>query len=202
MSTIEKVIPVLDTRNVLVEHLTAKVVPQFTSKYRAVEAVLEISGNLRNQDIIPLLEDEEKLIQAVSHSSWYRREKEELGEELFSKVSEIEPDLSSKITGMLLELDNQTIRQLFESEDLLIKAVEKSKEEYVIYKEESEVKEEIGEELYSRISNIYAPEVASHLTGMLLELQSKDLKILLTNQKELESKLKLAYDTYLKHCSS
>ncbi|KAF6201489.1 hypothetical protein GE061_003880 [Apolygus lucorum] len=147
--------------NVLVEHLTAKVAPLFTSKYRAVETVLEISGKLQNKDIIQLLEDEGKLIQAVSHSSWYRREKEDLGEELFCKVSEIEPDLSSKITGMLLELDNQTIRQLFKSEDLLVKAVEKSKEEYLTYEEETEIKEAIGEELYNRVLNHYPPEVAS-----------------------------------------
>lgn len=63
----------------------------------------------------------------------YKNEKLELGEELFYKVSDIESDLCAKITGMLLELDTNTIKQLLGDEELLCKAIIKAKKEYVEY---------------------------------------------------------------------
>ncbi|BES98135.1 Hypothetical protein NTJ_10949 [Nesidiocoris tenuis] len=194
--TLDKAIPILDTRKVLFEHLSAKISPLFSSKSRANEAAEEIAETLQNNEIISLLEDEKKLLTAVGQTKGYSDEKEELGEELYTKVLEFEADLCPKITGMLLELNNSTLRELIDCEDSLLKAVEKSKKEFLSFAEEAASKEELGEALYDLVRARYPTEVAAHLTGMLLELKLDDLKKLMTDSEELEKKLNLAYAAF------
>uniref|UniRef100_T1IF76 PABC domain-containing protein n=1 Tax=Rhodnius prolixus TaxID=13249 RepID=T1IF76_RHOPR len=141
---------------------------------------------------------EEKLVITLS----YKNEKLELGEELFYKVSDIESDLCAKITGMLLELDTNTIKQLLGDEELLCKAIIKAKKEYVEYTNQTKKREELGEKLYDLVCEKFRPEIASRLTGMLLELEPDLVQKLLKSPKELEEKLDVAYKTYLTYCDS
>lgn len=194
--------PVLNTRQVLLDHLLAKVIPLCSTKLVAKEILLEIANNLQNKDILELLQNDKLLLQVVNKSNAYKNEKQELGEELFHKVSDIESDLCAKITGMLLELDANTIKQLLSDEEQLCKAVVKAKREYVEYTNQAKKREELGEKLYDLVCEKFRPEIASRLTGMLLELEPEVIHRLLNSPKDLEGKLAIAYKTYLSYCNS
>eukprot|EP01061_Rhynchopus_euleeides_P016901 TRINITY_DN28246_c0_g1_i1.p2 TRINITY_DN28246_c0_g1~~TRINITY_DN28246_c0_g1_i1.p2 ORF type:complete len:146 (+),score=80.75 TRINITY_DN28246_c0_g1_i1:3-440(+) len=47
------------------------------------------------------------------------QQKNLLGEKLFARINEIQPDSAAKITGMLLEMDNSEIINLLDSPELL-----------------------------------------------------------------------------------
>ncbi|KAK9496860.1 hypothetical protein O3M35_012918 [Rhynocoris fuscipes] len=188
-------VPVLNTRQVLLDHLLAKVTPMCSSKLLAKEILLEIANNLQNKDILNLLQNDKLLFEVVNKSNAcctfsYKNEKQELGEELFYKISEIESDLCAKITGMLLELDTNTIKELINDEQLLSKAIVKAKKEYVEYTNQSKDREELGEKLYDLVCEKYRPEIASRLTGMILELDSDLIINEMANQQELSDFIK------------
>ena len=50
-----------------------------------------------------------------------------LRQQLYSKIAAIEPDLSSKITGMILELDNNEILKTINNDDLLKEKIKEAK---------------------------------------------------------------------------
>jgi len=190
-------IPVRDLRNVLLDHLLSKVSPLCSSRQLAREILLEVSNNLANQDIMHLLQDDKALKETINKSKAYRDAKEELGEEIFVRVSLIESEICAKITGMLLELDAFTLKQLLLNDSLLSKAVEKSKKKFLEFSETNKRKEEVGELLYLSVSKSYDPQVAPHLTGMLLELDSCTLDSLINDPAALKDKLESAHRAYL-----
>jgi polyadenylate-binding protein len=48
-----------------------------------------------------------------------QQQKQILGENLFPKIQAIQPELAGKITGMLLEMDNEELINLFENDSAL-----------------------------------------------------------------------------------
>lgn len=66
----------------------------------------------------------------------------------------------------------------------------------------SKKRQEYGEQIYNLVCKYHKPELASRLTGMLLELDEESLQTLLTNHKEFEKKLEIAYNTFISYCSS
>ena len=61
---------------------------------------------------------------------WYFRletsDKKELGEQLFFLVREVIPARAPKITGMLLQLDNQNIINIIKDKDLLMSKIDEA----------------------------------------------------------------------------
>lgn len=58
-------LPVLDTRQVLLDHLLAKLKPLCPTKLAANGILLEISNNLQNKDLLCLLQNEKELNDTV-----------------------------------------------------------------------------------------------------------------------------------------
>lgn len=195
-------LPVLDTRQVLLNHLLSKLTAICSTKLAAKKILLEVSNNLQNKDILRLLEDDKLLTATVNKFHARTAEKEELGELLYYKIKAVEPDLCSKITGMLMELDTATIKKLLDDHSLLQNAIDKSKKEYLEFTSNSKKRQEYGEQIYNLVCKYHTPDLASRLTGMLLELDEESLQILLTNHKEFEKKLEIAYNTFITYCSS
>jgi len=84
-----------------------------------------------------------------------QQQKQLLGEALFPKISNMQPQLAGKITGMLLEMDNTELLGLIDSEDKLREKVEEAMTVYDEYmknsggepeQQEGEAKAEGGEE--------------------------------------------------------
>uniref|UniRef100_A0A0B6Y7J9 PABC domain-containing protein n=1 Tax=Arion vulgaris TaxID=1028688 RepID=A0A0B6Y7J9_9EUPU len=144
--------------------------------------------------------------------------REEVGEVLFERICNIEESMAPQITGMLLELDLQKLCTLLNEDSLLDAAVRKSKKALTsaqsslssarvesderrnwksqVLDHEAE-KEYVGQQLYDKILKVH-PECASHLTGMILELNLPDLKLLLRNTEQLQTAINRAYKEWLK----
>ncbi|KAK3945633.1 Polyadenylate-binding protein, cytoplasmic and nuclear [Diplogelasinospora grovesii] len=78
-----------------------------------------------------------------------QQQKQILGENLFPKIQAIQPDLAGKITGMLLEMDNAELVNLFEDDGALHAKVNEAMavyDEYLKTQTEGEKKDEKAEE--------------------------------------------------------
>ncbi|XP_064649739.1 uncharacterized protein LOC135501520 [Lineus longissimus] len=123
--------------------------------------------------------------------------KEQLGEALYERVAELEPELCGHITGMLLELDNALIREFLESRDSLEEAVAKARTEYLLHATGSPAGSSSSEDdelsciLFNAVSE-RCPEIADRITGMLLELDQKVIEKLLDNPKHLDAQVERA----------
>ncbi|KAL2019896.1 hypothetical protein VTK56DRAFT_9071 [Thermocarpiscus australiensis] len=62
-----------------------------------------------------------------------QQQKQILGENLFPKIQALQPELAGKITGMLLEMDNQELVNLFEDEAALVAKVNEAMAVYDEY---------------------------------------------------------------------
>ncbi|GAB1315988.1 Protein phosphatase PP2A regulatory subunit B [Madurella fahalii] len=62
-----------------------------------------------------------------------QQQKQILGENLFPKIQALQPELAGKITGMLLEMDNQELVNLFEDEAALVAKVNEAMTVYDEY---------------------------------------------------------------------
>ncbi|XP_039285854.1 S-adenosylmethionine sensor upstream of mTORC1 isoform X2 [Nilaparvata lugens] len=94
---------------------------------------------------------------------------------------------------MLLELDYDTIQSLINDPLRLKQAVRRAKQEYIKFTK-GDVKEAFGEELFELVCERHADEqLASQLTGMLLELDATTLGRLVSNPTELDDKISAAY---------
>lgn len=192
----EKLPPIFNTSDVLMNHLRAKIAYVVPSTDDVNIVINEISKNLTNREIIALLENEELLIHSIRNSKLYSGiRRQTLGEELFYAVSQVDSELCAQLTGMLLELDVSVIQHLISDTDALHKAVLKAKQEYIRYSQGGEERrEEIGENLYELVRQKYTePNLAAKLTGMLLELETEQLSKVLQNSAELSQKLETAY---------
>lgn len=194
----------LSTREVLSEHLRAKVVQSLDSNAsiavineQIVEALLTASAS--NDDILALLQDptllEEKISSVLAAGrSQATLDKDDLGETLFAKVASIDSELCAQITGMLLELDVPVIEELISDPNKLTTVALQAKAEYIKFtKGSQQVKEQLGETIFCIASQVY-PDKAAKITGMLLELDAAELHKLLENPLELENKMKVACD--------
>ncbi|XP_013402728.1 uncharacterized protein LOC106168265 [Lingula anatina] len=202
------------TEEVLAEHLYAKVrllCPAYAEK---VTGMLVESGR---EGLLLMLNDDavlqDRIVTALNTIEDYRsdsschgeqepcpkesdQDRDAVGEVLFEKVAEIEPELSAQITGMLLELDVHTLEKLIESSQELTIAVDKAKSEYLRHcngemNSATKTREELGEELFELVVSRH-PEKAAKLTGMLLEMPLEELQRVLEESSKLDKAVDLA----------
>ncbi|KAL2283628.1 hypothetical protein FJTKL_09700 [Diaporthe vaccinii] len=88
------------------------------------------------------------LLQAQVAAAAPPQQKQILGEAIFPKISNLQPDLAGKITGMLLEMDNQELINLIDDDNALRAKVDEAMnvyDEYVKNQGEDGEKEEKAE---------------------------------------------------------
>lgn len=195
--------PLPETRQVLCQHLRAKV--HYLHPALVDQITDTLTANKSNKEIINLLTSdtllEESLEKIVSFTEPTPEVRESLGVALFQAVSQVEQELCAQVTGMLLELPIPSVTQLLADRELLAEAVTKSREEYLnfIQAEQQEVstetlsreKEEVGEVIYEKLVEQY-PGEAAKLTGMLLQMDYKDLVRVIAEPDLFRKKVKLA----------
>lgn len=199
-----------ETREVLSEHLKAKV--RYFNQPLADQITDLLVAERSNSEIIELLTSDSLLEKKVEKAltSLYVPDtevRETLGVMLFQEVSEIEQELCAQVTGMLLELPVSSLTQLLKNQEALKEAVIKAKKEYLKYITEEEIKrpeevlpgpktiskekQELGEIIYEKLATRY-PTEASKLTGMLLQMEYRDLLRVIAEPEHLTEKVELA----------
>ncbi|XP_067661775.1 uncharacterized protein [Haliotis asinina] len=133
----------------------------------------------------------------------------ELCDNLYEKISVLEPSMPSELTGMLAELDADTVSQLLASPEMLMLAVSQAKESYLKCHHASQEPRvphteknnnhssdaDLGQEVYDKVKDMF-PEHASHITGMLLEMKTSQLQHLLYSDPDrLTLYIQRAYHT-------
>lgn len=131
--------------------------------------------------------------------------KQALGETLFSLIENKHPTDAERLTGILLEMDVQSLELLIKDTDLLENKIEevmeclqnfaepnRNGEDKVILETDLD-KTVIGEELYDLVCS-FSVEHADKITGMLLEMDLEDLKIIVKDNVALEEKVTLALE--------
>ncbi|XP_078687209.1 uncharacterized protein LOC144919600 [Branchiostoma floridae x Branchiostoma belcheri] len=132
-------------------------------------------------------------------------DKEDVGNILYEKVEELQPDLCAKITGMLLELPEDTLQTLLADKQALqsavhraVKAVQGGQQHGAVHESQLDSdKQEIGEQLFDIVCERYE-EDAPKITGMLLEMETTTLRRLLESPEELNKKINQAYNALCK----
>jgi len=111
---------------------------------------------------------------------------EVIGKNLYNLIKKnLEPeeiDLTAKITGMLLEMEKETLQYVLNSPKALAMKIQNSIE---VLREEKRM---IGNKLYPLV-NTFTTEQAPKVTGMLLELDVNELVKLLKSQQYLKEKV-------------
>lgn len=180
-----------------------------------------LQENHTNEELMEFVRDQSALEKALANvnlsipcsqpteSDEINKNMEEIAEQLFLKVAAYDSQLCAQITGMMLELDLTTLKHLIDNPKELHVAVSKAREEYMKYTQGSVVplsspsdcdessdsedkdKDVIAEKLYRKLSNEY-PAQAAKITGMLLDLDCKNLQRLLSSPSELHDKVQAA----------
>ena len=129
-----------------------------------------------------------------------QRDKSVIGEELFDLVSALTTEQADKITGMLLEMDEQDLEDIVKNQVALEEKVNQAltalnnqlkNPESTSSAEREPDKTFLGEKLYYVTSDWY-PDQADKITGMLLELDVTTLNLLLEDPVALKDKASLA----------
>jgi len=85
------------------------------------------------------------LLQAQLQAVPPQQQKQILGEALFPKIQVMQPELAGKITGMLLEMENQELVNLIEDESALRAKVDEALTVYDEYVKNNKGSEDAGE---------------------------------------------------------
>nr|XP_054769378.1 uncharacterized protein LOC129277192 [Lytechinus pictus] len=185
----------LDTKQVLGEHLFAKVSELHDGKTDRITGMLL---EATNEDVMRMLEDAaflkrriEGALRVIEEEDKSIGGKEQIGEELYSHISKIEPIQCAKVTGMLLELDVKVIRRLLASPSELRLAVQKSLNSL---KADGSCRDQIGEHIYGLVASDYTADSAAKITGMLLEMPDTQLQQMMEDETLLKEKIRLALD--------
>ncbi|KAJ2781506.1 Protein phosphatase PP2A regulatory subunit B [Coemansia javaensis] len=140
-------------------------------------------------------------------------QKQMLGEALYPRVlqlagagAKIDEERAGKITGMLLEMDNSELLNLFEEKAALsakvAEALEVLADKGSSSPADDEQKQSLGEALYARIVELddakIGEERAGKITGMLLEMDVSELTALLEDTAALSAKVAEALDVLAK----
>ena len=144
------------------------------------------------------------------------QQKNLIGELLFIKVQHIlssttdgdSTGKSDKITGMLLELDNDELLETLNNEDLLKQKVKEASEVLMNSTNEQDSSQQqkqiFGEIIYlsvqeiiPNVTDVFGPEKAGKITGMILELDNEELQQLVASQELLTERVKQAIDALL-----
>ncbi|KAJ9584528.1 hypothetical protein L9F63_021138 [Diploptera punctata] len=182
-------IPVLETRKVLSKHLHAKILPHCQSSGLANTITSRIAEKFSDKEIISLLENDSALAEIVnSLMSNASVIKQALGERLFVAVAKLNSELCAQITGMLLELDVETLESLLTNSTKL-EAAGVCMDDCKL----PEKPEDLGEVVYKSVLQHHPdPKLAAQLTGMLLELDFNQLQNLTQNSEQLKAKVTMA----------
>ena len=126
-------------------------------------------------------------------------EKQAMGEKIYAFIEKYYPCDADILTGILLEMDIQSLEELVNDKDVL----ERKVEEALAVLQNTEVSQNsqsgsgskehpdkavIGEKLFELVSAINS-EQADKITGMLLEMDLQDLDVIVQNQAALEDKI-------------
>jgi len=133
--------------------------------------------------------------------------KQMIGERLFPKIQAVEPRFAGKITGMLLEIDDnaellvllsdqhalknkvdEALTVLKEHQQDLMLQVNPVTSEMLQNKQPAEKKRMIGECLYVKVQ-VVEQRLAAKITGMLLEMDNAELLVLLSDPSALINKV-------------
>lgn len=129
--------------------------------------------------------------------------KEGLGEQMYALIEERYPDDAEKLTGILLEMDVQSLELMIEDSNLLekklgevVSLLENDSGQIENRQRESAQRQcrdktSMGEELYGLVSEIDCDQ-ADKITGMLLEMDGHDLEVILRDQDVLKEKVNRA----------
>lgn len=132
-----------------------------------------------------------------------------LGETLFSLVESKHPTDAERLTGILLEMDAQSVKHLIEDTKLLenkieeilkcLQGINNITEPNDNKERESDLKIDcdktiIGEELHNLVCGLNT-EHADKITGMLLEMDLQDLEVIVKDHVALKEKVTLALET-------
>ncbi|KAI8518564.1 hypothetical protein Bbelb_045810 [Branchiostoma belcheri] len=209
-------VPVVDRCVVLREHLYAAVCTVNSDNAdRITEELLE----QEDTGVFRLLQDRQLLETAVQEAlhriegqssrsvmgSSEGVDKEDVGNILYEKVEELQPDLCAKITGMLLELPEDTLQTLLADKQALQSAVHRAvtamqggEQHRAVHESQLDSdKQEIGEQLFDIVCERYE-EDAPKITGMLLEMETTTLRRLLESPEELKEKINQAFNALCK----
>lgn len=139
--------------------------------------------------------------------------KQALGEQIYVLIENQYPNDAEKLTGILLEMDNQTLEPLIKDTNLLEQKVEeilsvlkngtgqmKNSHSESALKQHQD-KTTIGEELYKLVSKFDCDQ-ADKITGMLLEMNVQDLEVILRDQEVLEEKVNQALTALNSPCDN
>lgn len=164
-------------------------------------------GNLHLQELPANKNDKSNKLESSSlfpsgistdHGNLEKRQA--LGEKIYSLIENQHPNDAEILTGILLEMDDQSLEHLIKDTDLLEKKVEEvlsvfqnNTEQMQNGESESVLKQakdktSIGEELYELVCT-FDSDQADKITGMLLEMDLKDVEIIVKNQTALEEKV-------------
>ncbi|PSN54468.1 hypothetical protein C0J52_05541 [Blattella germanica] len=198
MNTEHHELPILETRKVLMNHLYAKVWPLCQSGSFANGITSRIADKLTDKEIISLLENDAELGEVVNSLMSNKHViKQEIGERLFVAVAKLDSELCAQITGMLLELDDETLESLLSNNKKL-----QTTKVGIHCCDPKEKQEDFGEVVYNLVLQHHSdPELAARLTGMLLELESRHLQSLVQDPDELKAKLDIACKVLCVHHS-
>ena len=122
---------------------------------------------------------------------------------MYALIEEQYPDDAEKLTGILLEMDIQSLELMIKDSNLLeqklgeiISLLENDSGQIKNSQTETaqrqcQDKTSIGEELYSLVSELGCDQ-ADKITGMLLEMDTYDLEVILRDQEVLKEKVNQA----------
>lgn len=122
---------------------------------------------------------------------------------MYALIEEKYPDDAEKLTGILLEMDIQSLELMIKDSNLLeqklgeiISLLENDSGQIKNSQTETaqrqcQDKTSIGEELYSLVSELGCDQ-ADKITGMLLEMDAYDLEVILRDQEVLKEKVNQA----------
>lgn len=150
-----------------------------------------------NADLIPQIQETTRASVGVAHS---REERDTLlGDKLYVIIKGSEPEEAGKLTGMLLEMqDEEVIRLLCNPPALMqqivgAKQVLKEGAEHQLQAEADSEEQSLGDRLFVLIQAVN-PVRAAKLTGMLLELGDEEVRRLIASPDLLKEKMKEAED--------
>ncbi|XP_021361507.1 uncharacterized protein LOC110455622 [Mizuhopecten yessoensis] len=196
----------LDFNEVLGEHLYSKVLESCRCEYLA-QKITGILLECGKEEAFHLLEDKHFLgtrihlaKETLKESGSYIVENESVkalpaseilptavSDKLFEKVSQLEPTLSSQITGMLLETESVEVELMLHNAQFLKQAVEQAVQSLTAAEAEaaeevsdndsdegSDSEESVGDQLFEAVENIYPdPDIASKITATQLYIDMK-----------------------------
>lgn len=134
------------------------------------------------------------------------KDKQAFGEIIYSLIENQDPENAEKLTGILLEMDVQSLENLIKDADLLeskvrevLTALQNTSEPMQNGQIEAVPNQHcdklvIGEELYGLVSALNT-EHPEKITGMLLEMDTEQLEAIVKDQVALEEKVNQALKT-------